>query len=402
MRVLILSYSDQDGGAAKAAYRLLEALNLKGGVYAEMWVLSKYTSNANVRLITGRRYQIRLVINKLIERLARAIWCRGLSGYGSLGITGIHLAKEINESDFDIVNLHWVQGGMLSISEISKIKKPIAWTLHDMWAFSGFFHYTGRRWETYRRKGCLDMDYRIWKLKADSWQDKNYKVVCPSTWIESMAKQGLVFKRSDLRRIGYAIDSEAWNKDQKAGVEALSRRDINTIKVRILFGAAGGLGDRRKGFDLLVKALEILRESTNNLMLLVAGQESGEPEIAGVETVYLGKIREEKEMVNALSKADIAVIPSRSDNLPNMAIEAQACMIPVVGFAIGGMPDIVEHKVTGYLARDEDYKDLAEGIRFVSEMLRISDKMSRDSRSRAIEMFSYERIAKETVDFFRS
>ena len=407
MRILILSYSDQDGGAAKAAYRLLEALNLKGGVYAEMWVLSKNTSNVNVRLITGRRIQMRLVINKAIERLARSILGRCSSGYGSLGIAGIPLAKKINNSDFDIVNLHWVQGGMLSINEISKITKPLAWTLHDMWTFSGFFHYTDRSWETYRGgrgQRFMDVDYRLWKAKVNRWQHRNYKVICPSSWMESMAKQSLVYGRSDLKRIGYAIDSEVWSKDQTAGVQALARRDSRFVKVRILFGAVGGLKDRRKGFDLLVKALETIKESTvdNNMMLLIAGQESGESEIAGVETVYLGKIKGEKEMVDALSKADIAVIPSRSDNLPNMAIEAQACMLPVVGFAIGGMPDIVEHKVTGYLAKDEDYRDLAEGIRFVSEMLRISDKMSRDSRMRAIEMFSYEKIAKETVGFFKS
>ena len=405
MKILLVSHSDQNGGAAKAAYRLLEALNLKEGVYAEMWVLEKSTNSVNVKLIDSKRHKVRLAINKIVERLARSFWCDQTSGYGSLGLTGIPLAKKINDSEFDVVNLHWVQGGMLAIDEISKIKKPVVWTLHDMWAFSGFFHYTERDWKASGiGKKILDIDYRIWRKKVEDWQDKCYKVVCPSSWIESKARQSVVYKKSSLRRIGYAIDSELWDKDSSNGIQALSSRRSKEDKVRILFGASGGLGDRRKGFDLLVKALEIINENTDdqiNISLLVAGQERGEARIGGIETVYLGVVRTEDEMVGALSKADLAVIPSRSDNLPNMAIEAQACMLPVVGFDIGGMSDIVEHKVTGYLAKAEDHKELAKGIRFVCKMLKSSDKMSRDARSRAIQLFSYQRIGEETIDFFK-
>ena len=132
MKILLISYSDQNGGAAKAAYRLLEALNRKEGIYAEMWVLDKSTDSVNVKLIDSRLCNFVLAMNKLIERLARSIWCDDASGYGSLGLTGIPLAKKINDSDFEVVNLHWVQGGMLAIDEIAKIKKPVVWTLHDM------------------------------------------------------------------------------------------------------------------------------------------------------------------------------------------------------------------------------------------------------------------------------
>jgi len=392
-----------NGGAAKAAYRLLEALNLQDDVYAEMWVIDKKTNNCNVGQLVGRKYVISTWVSKLIEKVARLALGAGHNGYGTLGLVGVPIVKRINSSDFDIVNLHWVHGGMLSISEISRIKKEIVWTLHDMWAFSGFFHYTKRNYDK-GNKAWLDIDRRLWKIKVHSWSGKDYKVICPSAWMEAEARKSRVYRTSSIRRIGYAIDTEFWKRNHSSRKAQLGGEENEMREVRILYGAQGGLRDPRKGFDLLTKALSVINQGIDRplkICLLIAGQDGGAQRVEGIEARYLGRIQSESDMVEVLSMADFAVIPSRSDNLPNMAIEAQSCMLPVVGFRIGGMPDIIEHKITGYLAKEEDHLDLAEGIRFTYNMVRAGSNMGRDARLRVIERFSYAKIGKETVDYFR-
>ena len=98
--------------------------------------------------------------------------------------------KKINESTADIVNLHWTQHEMLSISDISKINKPVVWTLHDMWGFCGAEHISwDDRWEKGYNKNNrpthesgFDLNKWTWKRKIKYWK-KPIQIITPSNWL---------------------------------------------------------------------------------------------------------------------------------------------------------------------------------------------------------------------------
>ena len=134
----------------------------------------------------------------------------------------------------------------------------------------------------------------------------------------------------------------------------------------LLFGALGGGEDPRKGFDLLLQALGQLRCQRSDLQLLVFGQLAPrEPPQLGFPIHYAGRLHDDLSLRALYSAADLMVVPSRQDNLPNTAVEAHACGTPVVAFRTGGLPDIVADRVTGALAEPFEPASLAVAIRWV-------------------------------------
>jgi glycosyltransferase involved in cell wall biosynthesis len=315
--------------------------------------------------------------------------------------------KRINASDADIVHLHWVQGEMLSIADISRIRKPIVWTLHDMWAFCGAEHYTkDHRWrEGYRRdnrpsyESGFDLNRWTWQRKRKHWQ-RPMHIVTPSLWLADCVRKSALMRDWEVSVVQYPIDTERW----KPLEQSLSREllGLPADAPLLLFGAIGGGVDPRKGFDLLLQALERLRDDSRarGVELVVFGQGVPQsPPNLGFPIHYTGHLHDDLSLRALYSAADAMVVSSRQDNLPNTGVEAHACATPVIAFQTGGLPDIVEHKRTGYLAKSFDTEDLAQGIRWVLSQ-RVSGQLGTQARERSEKQFAAPLVAEKYLQVY--
>ncbi|MBW7858456.1 MAG: glycosyltransferase family 4 protein [Leptonema sp. (in: Bacteria)] len=375
MKIHHLNQSDISGGAARAAYRIHRSL-IENGVESKMLVDTKLSDDSTV--IQGNRsllYKAKSIFRHKIAQQFRKRLQTGNAILHSPAIVPSGRVKELNSLDTDMLHLHWVGSEMLSISDIGRLKKSLVWTLHDMWAFCGAEHYTDDfRWrEGYSKdnrpgyESGFDLNRYTWLRKKKQWQ-RSIHIVTPSQWLANCVRQSKLMGDWPVTVIPNPIDIEKWQQIGKTQARHLLqlKKDIPLL----IFGAIGGSSDPRKGFDLLQTALQYLKDKLPDLELLIFGQtKPHNPPNLGFRTHYLGHLHDDLSLRIAYSATDAMIIPSRQDNLPNTGVEALACGTPVVAFDACGLPDIVQHKETGYLAQAFDSQDLANGIEWV-----LSDK----------------------------
>lgn len=406
MKIFIVNKSDSRGGAARAAYRTHLCLR-SIGIDSKMIVDNKETGDWTVIGPNGNIEKfIRYIKPQLIKPI-NFLFKRNNDIVQSFNLFPSKWLKFINNSEVDIVNLHWINGEMLSIEQISKIKKPIVWTLHDMWAICGSEHYTTtKRWERgYISNNRLpneigiDIDKWCWRRKVRNWR-KTLTIVCPSNDLAKCVKKSFLFRDNPIHVIPNPIDTEKWRPIEKANAKELLK--ISQETKLILFGAIGGTKDPRKGFDLLIKSLKILKEtrSLSNIKLLIFGQLQPKEHIDfGFPTIYAGHLHDDLSLDILYSASELMIVPSRQEILPLTAQEAIACGTPVVGFDIGGLEDIVVNKSNGYLAKPFNTNDLANGIEWVINNNN-KGEISSSARSFAIKKFSRKNISKKYLKIF--
>ena len=406
MKVIHLSYNDISDGAARAAYRIHKSLQYSN-IDSSMMVIEKKSDDFSVINSTKKFNRI---LNKTRPYLSR-ILVKTLKTQNPIihspQILPSDLISKINNSDTDIINLHWIQNEMLSVKDIIKIKKPIVWTLHDMWAFCGAEHYTeDNRWHegyySYNRpsyESGFDLNKWTWQRKFKYWK-KPLHIVTPSRWLSACVSKSKLMKNWPVSIIPYPIDKLKWKPIEKKIARKIL--DIPPDVHLILFGALGGAKDPRKGFDLLFDALQKLKLKNNfqNLELLIFGEDRPKHEMKfGFKTHYTGHLYDDLSLSIIYSAADVMVIPSRQDNLPNTGIESHACGTPVVSFNATGLPDIIEHLKTGYLAEAFDTDDLANGISWTLDPSNLN-KLSKNARLRATTKFSEKNVSKLYLDIY--
>jgi glycosyltransferase involved in cell wall biosynthesis len=306
-------------------------------------------------------------------------------------------AKEINACDADIVNLHWVTDGFLSIEEIGKIEKPIVWSLYDMWPFTGTEHYAtdteDARWRTgytnANRPGDergIDIDRWTWQRKKAHWTTPMH-IVSASTWLQNRAGSSALMSNWLHYRIPHIVDCDVFAPMPKD--EARQRLGITTEAPIVLFLASAGIHDRRKGWDLLDEALHTVREAHPDLEVMIVGppEPNYEPR-SGVELHWYGMATSNAELALLYNAADVTAVPSREDNMPLTAMESQTCGRPVVAFNIGGLPDIIEDQGSGSLVGSGSTSSLAAAIMAVVEDSRQSNCYGNRARERALAAWS--------------
>ena len=412
MKVLHISFSDGGGGAARAAYRIHRCI-LKSGIASEMLVLEKQTDDLSVKKYRPNLFE--RIIKKFQRRLDFKIRQKFntknqvLHSFGKIGYKNIIHA--INNSDADIVNLHWVCG-MVSIRQISEIKKPIVWTLHDMWPFCGGEHYNFDEEDKRYREGYEinnrrehefgdDLNARSWGLKRKYWGHKNFIIIGNSQWLRDCAKESELFRTLSCSVVGYPLDMQVvWQPVDKVFARQLLGVSIDA-KV-IVMGAIGGISDFRKGGDLLIRALGSTKlENFKNIEILIYGQTEPKEKLdIPFQVHWMGPIVDDQKLAIINSAADVAVIPSRQEAFGQTVLEAQACGIPVVSFNIGGIPDIIEHNVNGYMANSFNSEDLANGIALILTDDKNRQIMSKSAREIAIKKFSPDVIAKKYLEIY--
>tara|TARA_B100000963_G_scaffold120122_1_gene104712 strand:- start:288 stop:1574 length:1287 start_codon:yes stop_codon:yes gene_type:complete len=370
-KVVHLCYADDRGGAAIGARRLHQAM-LAQGIESKLVVVKKYTSDPTVIELPGNQ-TLRSIVTGLGKYLSRA-QKSGNPVIRSLNIVPTGTSKFLNSMDADIIQMHWVAADTISIGEITQIDKPVVWKLPDMWAFSGAEHYlmpedipryqqgyTTKNRQTHE-KG-IDVDHLVWLYKKYKWRNAKFSIVGPSKWIANCAAESVLFKNLRIRHIPNPLDLNLYKP--KSQLEARKAFGLSQGKKLIMFGAMHATKDRRKGFHYLKRSLTCLSKfispDSADLVVLGSNGPTGE-KLSGYKVHYLGVIRDETEVVDAYNVADVFVLPAEADNLPNVVKEATCCGVPCVGFNVGGMPDLVDHMKTGYLATPFDTQELAEGI----------------------------------------
>ena len=339
MRVLIVNTSERTGGAAVAASRLMEALN-NNGVKAKMLVRDKETDRLTVAAVPGQK---RMQWCFLWERFV--VWMRlHLKREHLFEVDIANCGADITQlpefQEADVVHLHWINQGMLSLKGIRKILdtgKPVVWTMHDIWPATAICHLTldCRNFETQCGHCRLlpgggsanDLSTQVWKRKQRMLSDREITFVACSQWLAGEAQKSGLLKGQKVVNIPNAIDTHVYApKDQQ---QARQRVGLPTEghTVAILGGHA--------------------------------------EEIEGqlpFRTCPLGYVNDEQRIVDIYNAADVFVLPSLSENLPNTIMEAMACGVPSVGFRIGGIPEEIDHQQNGYVADYRNSEDLAQGI----------------------------------------
>lgn len=401
LKVIHLNYSDINGGAARAAYRIHQSLR-NFEIDSRMWV-NKAT--AGDWTVDGPEGKVAKAFGALrghvVTPLTRGLTTTNPTVY-SPAIIPSRWVNRINASDADIVHLHWVQGEMLSIADIGRIQKPIVWTLHDMWAFCGAEHYTeDERWRdgyrVYNRpayESGFDLNRWTWARKLKHWQQP-MEVVTPSKWLSNCVVESALMRNWPVSVVANPIDTARWKP-----IDKLFSRELLGLPPNVpllLFGAMGGSQDPRKGFDLLLKALEHLRDdlSAQNMELVVFGQNAPTSALnLGFPIHYTGHLYDDFSLCALYSAADVVVVPSRQESFGQTASESLACGTPVVAFSSTGLLDIVEHQRNGYLAKPFDSGDLAKGITWVFSNSKIIN-FRQSARIYAEKNFSYRLIAQK-------
>jgi glycosyltransferase involved in cell wall biosynthesis len=411
MKVALLSIGDSGSGSTRAAYRLHKSLRL-AGVQSRMFVQTKYSDDATViglssksgfgRILSGSRL--------LLDRFPLKHYPNREPTLFSTQWLPDKLSSRVAQLNPDLVHLQWINEGFLQIETLAKFQKPIVWTLRDMWAFTGGCHYNG---DCDRYMGscgscpqlgshnALDLSRRIWQRKAKAWKKLDLTVVALSSWLAKCAAQSSLFGDLPITVIPNGIDIDQYRPIDRRMARALL--NLPQDKQIILFGAINSTSDSRKGFHFLQPALHNLRKLVSpdevELVVFGASQSENSPDL-GFSCHYTGQLHDDLSLALLYSAANVFVAPSVQENLANTVLEALACGIPCVAFNIGGMPDLIEHQQTGYLAKPYQVDDMAQGIFWVLEDQERYQKLSLLARRKIEREFTLTSTAQKYASLY--
>jgi Glycosyltransferase len=383
MKVVLLNTSEKVGGAAIAANRLMKTLN-KSGIDSKMLVRDRQTDDSNIISINTSFLSIK--INKI-----RFFWERFIifiaTGFdrknlfrASISNTGTDISKHPLIQNADIIHLHWINQGFLSLKDIkklTKLNKPIIWTMHDMWPCTGIYHHTKDSPFYTDTIGKRVLTKRAIRKKGDLYKSGQISFVCCSHWLENEARKSALTNPYTITCIPNPIDTTIFKRLKQ---NTRTEFGLPEDKHLILFGALN-VTDKQKGIDYLIESLTYLKNNLpaihSNIELVVFGQVKTEIQsLFNVPIHAMGYLNDIDQIVNLYNAVDIFITSSLEENLPNTIMESMACGTPCIGFNIGGIPEMIDHKQNGYVAEYLNAKDLAKGIEWVlgnPDKLSISD-----------------------------
>ncbi len=379
MKVLLVNTYENKGGAAVATKRLMQALN-NNGVKAKMLVAEKQTDSIEV---VGMKSHWLSMMTFLLERID--IWLHLRLGKRHLweldsARWGMDITRLPEFREADVIHLSWINHGMLSLGGIRKILesgKPVVWTMHDLWPAMGLCHYA-RGCNAFKSECCrcpllpgsgsaCDLSTRRFRRKLKLYRGSGIHFVSCSKWLAGEARQSALFADVSLEAIPNPIDTHLFRPNDK--MEARRRTGLPADKRIVLF-VSQSVADERKGMAYFVDALEKLvakhpEMKADTAVALLGGHSEELVARLPLEAHSLGYVSDQKKITDVYNSADVFVLPSLEDNLPNTIMEAMACGVPCVGFNVGGIPEMIDHRKNGYVAAYKDADDLSEGIHWV-------------------------------------
>ena len=416
MKILLIAKHPSTGGAAIASSRLLKALASRG---LDVKMLVQEGAAEDQGIYSTTRGWLKKQINLfrfIVERLVflRHERSRDIRFLFSLANTGESIVRNPLVAEADIIHLHWINAGFLSLKslkELLNLGKPVVWTFHDMWPFTGGCHYSLECGEYTRecgqcpylkKPGERDLSHRIWKKKEKLFRDARVTVVTPSTWLGDCVRESSLLSHWQCIAIHNPVDHEQFKPAERE--TACRNLGLDPSKKYILFGAAN-VKNMLKGFTYFREAIEILAqkyEHVNGTEILLFGKSARDMMQAFPLPVReFAFVRSERTMIDLYSASHLFVIPSLQDNLPNTILESMFCGTPVIGFRTGGIPEMIRHRENGYLADLRSSGDLAEGIAW-GLAAESYERLSARTRETAMERFSMESSLQGHLEVYRN
>lgn len=406
MNVLHVNTSDNFGGAARAAYRLHQAL-LFEGISSELLVHTKTRDDYNVHGPQTKFQSAAVKVRKNLDNLPLKRYKKRSKSYFSPGwLPCSRIPDQINALNPDLVHLHWIGEGMMSIKDLGKIKAPIVWTLHDNWPFTGGCHVM---WQCARyQEKCgacpqlgqlTDHDLsRSGHLRKQKTYSKisRIRIVGPSQWITACAKKSSLMDTYTIHCIPNPINTQTYAPFDKK--QARNLLQLPSDKKLIAFGAVRATDDINKGYKELSEALKYVPDSYE---LVVFG--SSKPKnVQGFEqrSHYLGHVHDDVSLRLLYNAADVMVVPSLQESFGQTASEAMACGTPVVAFNATGLVDIIDHQENGYLAKPYSINSLAEGINWILESDQAA-KLQQNAREKVLQTFDSQIVAQKYIEVYK-
>lgn len=368
MRIIHVCYHDIRGGAALAARRLHLELLRTG--HESRFMLVEQSGDTEQAIRLPPLFRCRCRIEQRLEALAFRHANRNRLTPQSLNLFPTSIAARINRENPDVVNLHWINGASSAIWDLPRIHAPVVWTLHDTWPYCATEHYHDNndlRFVTGYREPAPNGSFwqpLVWKCKRKNWNGWTPEIVAPSNWIAGEAQSSELMHRLPITPIANGVDLAVFRPSDRLKARQTLRLPPDA---RIILFGAYNAADRNKGGPELTAALRRLsRRFSEPLLLLAVGSNTEMPDF-GIPTVFTGRLDTEQQMATAYAAADATVLASKYDNLPNILVESLACGIPAAAFATGGIPEIMEDRVSGALAEPFQPESLADALAWILE-----------------------------------
>lgn len=417
MKVLFINTYESRGGAAIACRRLVKAVS-KAGTDVHLLVRVPYCGvDRNVSSVSFSRFT--RVLNFVRFAWERFVICfynrfsrRNLFSV-SIANTGTDISKLKEVQEADVIHLHWVNQGFLSVTDIKKLTdlgKPVVWTMHDMWPFTGICHYAGQCCGFEKKCGSCpflvnpherDLSAKVFTRK-EQWNFTNISFIACSRWLRDCARRSTLLQHSYISDIPNPIDTNFWKPQNKKQARKLFGFPEDR---KLLLFVADNVSDIRKGIVYLYEALEVLASKNADLIektsLVILGKRSKDISLKSpFHTIPIGYLSDAKQICRLYSAVDLFVTPSLEDNLPNTIMEAMACGCPAVGFRIGGIPEMIDHNKNGYIAESRSAIDLAQGI----EQILFSENYfyySTQARLKVEQSYVEQYISRQYIDLYQ-
>ena len=411
MKVVLINTKQSGGGAAIAASRLHKALR-KQGVDAT-FVVAEGEGGESIEVLSKNLYgKIKYKAAFICERVG--IWLTNRFSRKNLftvstALFGTDIANLKAVKEADVIHLHWVNQGMVSLKGIESLVatgKPIVITPHDMWYATAICHHAGEcnRYTT----GCKDCPYlatpsdndlasKVWKKKQNLYK-QNVTFVAISNWISQCLKASALTYANEQELICNVMDTDTFRPHSKAVCR--QRFGILSDEKVLAFGAAK-LNDPIKGADMLFKAIEQSGQKEKLVLLLFGAIKNDNEFLQHIPCryIYVGEQINKEDLVQLYSAADMVVVPSHYESLSLVIAEAMACGTPAVSFNNAGQTMLIDHKENGYLAEYPSIQDFANGINWILQ--NADEKMRESAIAKIWRIMSPQEVATQHIELYK-
>lgn len=411
MKVLLVNTSEKTGGAAMACGRIAEAVRKKG---IEASVMVRNLEGAGAGVITAGtslHKQWSFLSERAVIWAANRFRSEGIF-YVDIANAGIDITRTQAFREADIIHLNWINQGFISLRGLEKIVKsgkPIVWTMHDMWPFTGICHhadsctkYTSecRDCPMLPKRGLNDLARNTFERKLHILEKANISFVGCSRWLAGLCSNSSIAKGHKVVSIPNPIDTDAYAPADKYAI----RRKLNLpLDKKLVMFSAVKTTDVRKGMEYFRQTCEILHSTgRSDIEILILGKNSDAlSRMLPLPSRSIGFVDNGSSLAEFYNAADVFVTPSLQENLPNTIMESLACGVPCAGFDIGGIPEMIDHRKNGYVASYKSAEDLAEGICWILDNNEYQ-MLCTNARAKVLTEYSEKTIASQYISLYKS